>query len=152
MRQPLTPGQLLVRGRALIHLRQPQYALNDLQQAYSRREEATLFPSAIDPMSDAAEALLAEALYLNRRFREAIPNFEKVLNRSSSDLRIILAYSECLDANGQIGAALEFLKRQSKTHKNAIEIIKHGYRLIVKYPDSNQVAEDWLMEMQMRCS
>jgi glycosyltransferase involved in cell wall biosynthesis/DNA-binding SARP family transcriptional activator len=152
MRQPLTPGQLLVRGRALIHLRQPQYALNDLQQAYSRREEATLFPSAIDPMSDAAEALLAEALYLNRRFREAIPNFEKVLNRSSSDLRIILAYSECLDANGQIGAALEFLKRQSKTHKNAIEIIKHGYRLIVKYPDSNQVAEGWLMEMQMRCS
>jgi len=152
MRQSLTPGQLLVRGRALIHLRQPQYALNDLQQAYSRREEATLFPSAIDPMSDAAEALLAEALYLNRRFREAIPNFEKVLNRSSSDLRIILAYSECLEANGQIGAALEFLKTQSKTHKNAIEIIKHGYRLIVKYPDSNQVAEGWLMEMQMRCS
>lgn len=152
MRQPLTPGQQLVRGRALIHLRQPQYALKDVQEAYSRREEATLFPSAIDPMSDAAEALLAEALYLNRRFREAIPNFEKVLNRSSSDLRIILAYSECLDANGQIGAALEFLKKQSKTHKNTIEIIKHGYRLIVKYPDSNQVAEGWLMEMQMRCS
>ena len=48
-RQPLTPGQLMVRGCALIHLRQPEYALRDVEEAHSRREEPTLFPSAIDP-------------------------------------------------------------------------------------------------------
>jgi hypothetical protein len=47
MRQHLTPGQLPVRGRVLTHLRQPRYALNDVQEAYSRRDKATLFPSAI---------------------------------------------------------------------------------------------------------
>ena len=98
LRQPLTPGQLLVRGRALIHLRQPQYALKDVQEAYSRREEETLFPLAIDPMSGAAEALLAEGFYLNSQFQEAIKWFGKVLQASHHELRIVLAYSECLDA------------------------------------------------------
>jgi tetratricopeptide (TPR) repeat protein len=66
LRQPLTPGQLLVRGRALICLRQFQYALKDVQDAYFRRAESTLFPSAIDPMGSGAGLILAEALYLNQ--------------------------------------------------------------------------------------
>jgi hypothetical protein len=77
LRNPLTPGQLLVRGRALIHLRQPQYALNDVQEAYARRKEPTLFPSAIDPMGTAAEMLLAEVLYLNQKFEKAIKVLKK---------------------------------------------------------------------------
>ena len=65
LRQPLTQGQLLVRSRALIHLRQPQYALNDVQEAYSRREGTTLFPSVIDINGTVTETFLAKKLWLN---------------------------------------------------------------------------------------
>jgi tetratricopeptide (TPR) repeat protein len=122
LRQPLTPGQLLVRGRALIHLRQPQYALKDVQEAYSRREEATLFPSAIDPIGPPAEALLAETLYLNQYFNEAIPHFESVIQRSNPELRTVLAYTNCLNAVGKILDALEIPYQQAVLRKNIPEL------------------------------
>jgi tetratricopeptide (TPR) repeat protein len=122
LRQPLTPGQLLVRGRALIHLRQPQYALKDVQEAYSRREEATLFPSAIDPIGPPAEALLAETLYLNQYFNEAIPHFQSVIQRSNPELRTVLAYTNCLNAVGKILDALEIPYQQAVLRKNIPEL------------------------------
>ena len=72
LRQPLTPGQLLVRGRALIYLRQPQYALKDVQEAYSRRKEATLFPSAIDPIGGPNVVFLGGSLLPYRRHPDCI--------------------------------------------------------------------------------
>jgi hypothetical protein len=102
MRQPLTPGQLLVRGRALIHLRQPQYALKDVQEAYFRREETTLFPSAIDPMGDQMWVLLGEVYYLTGDPQTAL-NF---LNQSSlvlkNDNHFRVLYKNCLEALNRI--------------------------------------------------
>jgi tetratricopeptide (TPR) repeat protein len=102
MRQPLTPGQLLVRGRALIHIRQPQYALNDVQEAYSRREEATLFPSAIDPMGDQMWVLLGEVYYLTGAPQTAL-NF---LNQSSLVLKnqnqFRALYKNCMKALNRV--------------------------------------------------
>jgi tetratricopeptide (TPR) repeat protein len=135
LRQPLTPGQLLVRGRALIHLRQPQYALKDVQEAYSRREEATLFPSAIDPMGSGAESLLAEAFYLNGRHEEAFPFFRSANQNSPNDLRTILAFSECLAAAGKIEESLEYLNQQYMRLKKAAEIRVHLNHIKVKYSD-----------------
>ena len=111
LRQPLTPGQLLVRGRALIHLRQPQYALNDVQEAYSRRDETTLFPSTIDLMGSGAESLLAEALYINGRHEESLPFFSSANQKSPNDLRTILVVSECLAVAGAIKESLEHLNQ-----------------------------------------
>ena len=132
-RQPLTPGQLLVRGRALIHLRQPQYALKDVQEAYSRREEETLFPSAIEPKSSSAESLLAEAFYINGRHEEALPLFRSATKRSPNDLRTILAFSECLAAAGRIDESLEYLNQQDLRLKTVSEIRGHINNLIIKY-------------------
>jgi tetratricopeptide (TPR) repeat protein len=133
LRQPLTPGQLLVRGRALIHLRQPKYALKDVQDAYSRREEATLFPSAIDPMGSGAESLLAEAFYLNGRHEEAFPFFRSANQKSPNDLRTILVVSECLAADGRIEESLECLNQQYLRLKKAPEIRVHINNIKVKY-------------------
>jgi tetratricopeptide (TPR) repeat protein len=145
-RQPLTPGQLLVRGRALIHLRQPQYALKDVQEAYFRREEETFFPSAIDPLSAAAEALLAEVFYLNHHFEEAIKWFEKFLQISPPDLRVVLAYSECLDAFGKTPQALEFLRQKALGWKNLPDIWIHGAKLLIKRAELKDVLQAWLTE------
>ena len=135
LRQPLTPGQLLVRGRALIHLRQPKYALKDVQDAYSRREESTFFPSAIDPMGSGAESLLAEALYLNGRHEEALPFFRSATQKSPNDLRTILAFSECLAADGRIEESLEYLNQQYLRLKQAPEIRVHLNNIKAKYGD-----------------
>ena len=132
-RQPLTPGQLLVRGRALIHLRQPQYALKDVQEAYSRREEETLFPSAIEPKRSSAESLLAEAFYINGRHEEALPLFRSATKRSPNDLRTILAFSECLAAAGRIDESLEYLNQQDLRLKTVPEIRGHINNLIIKH-------------------
>jgi len=92
-KEPLTPGQLLIRARALIHLRQASFALKDTQAAYARRAEATLFPSAIDPKSGAGESMMAEALFMNGRYQEAIEYFEIATDCASLGLRTILAYA-----------------------------------------------------------
>ena len=136
LRQPLTPGQLLVRGRALIHLRQPQYALKDVQEAYSRREEATLFPSAIDPMGNGAESLLAEVFYINGRHEEALPIFRSANQNYPNDIRTILAFSECLADNGKIEESLEYLNQQCLRLKTVPEILIHKNRIKQKYFNS----------------
>lgn len=133
--QPLTSGQLLVRGRALIHLRQPQYAFKDVQEAYSRREKSTLFPSAIDPMGSGADSLLAEALYLNGRHEEALLFFRSATQELPNDLRTILAFSECLAADGKIEESLEYLSQQYMRLKKAPEISAHINNIKVKYGD-----------------
>jgi tetratricopeptide (TPR) repeat protein len=101
MRQPLMPGQLLVRGRALIHLRQPQYALKDVQEAYSRREEATLFPSAIDPMGDQMWVLLGEVHYLNGDPQTALRFLDLAVGLFKKEPRFRMLYSKCTEALGK---------------------------------------------------
>jgi tetratricopeptide (TPR) repeat protein len=103
LRKPLTPGQLLVRGRALIHLRQPKYALNDVQEAYARREESTLFPSAIDPKGLGVEGLLGETYFINEEYQKAMHFFELAMINPQLDQRTILAYSKCREAAGKRG-------------------------------------------------
>jgi glycosyltransferase involved in cell wall biosynthesis len=149
LRQPLTPGQLLVRGRALIHLRQPQYALKDVQEAYSRRNEATLFPSAIDPDGTATEALLVEVLYLNQRFEEAITYFEKIIHKSSTELRSVLAYAECLDVFGRTSEAVEFLRQKALGWKNLPDIWIHDVSLLLRRDKLKTVAEEWIAEARL---
>ena len=97
LRQPLTPGQLLVRGRALIHLRQPQYALNDVQEAYSRREEATLFPSAINPMGDQMWVLLGEVYYLTGDSQTALSFLDRAGGLYKNELRFRMLYAKCIE-------------------------------------------------------
>jgi glycosyltransferase involved in cell wall biosynthesis len=101
MRQPLTPGQLLVRGRALIHLRQPQYALNDVQEAYSRREEETLFPSPIDPMGDQMWILLGEVYYLTGDPQTALRFLDLAVGLFKKEPRFRMLYSKCTEALGK---------------------------------------------------
>ena len=146
LRESLTPGQLLVRAQALIHLRQSKHALRDVQEAYSRRNESTLFPSAINPRGSVLEMLLAEVLYLNKRFQEAITHFEVIIQKEQPQLRTILVYAECLDSVGKIGEALEFLHNQALHWKNAPEIWIHGLKLLNRNVGLKDVAKDWLTE------
>lgn len=137
MRQPLTPGQLLVRGRALIHLRQPEYALKDVQEAYCRREETTLFPSAIDPRGNGADSLLAEAFHINCRHEEALPFFRSAIQDSPNNIRTILAFSECLAASGRIDESWEYINRldlrleRDSEMRGYINNIKTKYRFAI---------------------
>jgi tetratricopeptide (TPR) repeat protein len=149
LRQPLTAAQLLVRGRVLIHIRQPQYALKDVQEAYSRRKEATLFPSAIEPDGTATEALLVEVLYLNQRFEEAITYFEKIIHKSSTELRSVLAYTECLDVSGRTSEAVEFLHQKALGWKNLPDIWIHGVSLLLRRDELKTVAEEWITEVKL---
>ena len=146
LRESLTPGQLLVRAQALIHLRQPKHALRDVQEAYSRRDESTLYPSAINPRGSVLERLLAEALYLNQRFQEAITYFNVIIQKEQPNLRTVLVYAECLDSVGKIGEALEFLHNQALHWKNAPEIWIHGLKLLNRNTGLKEVAKDWLTE------
>jgi tetratricopeptide (TPR) repeat protein len=109
--------------------------LKDVQEAYSRREETTLFPSAIDPMGSGAESLLAEALHLNGHHEEALPFFRSANQKSPNDLRTILAFSECLAAAGKIEESLEYLSQQYMRLKKAPEIRVHLNHIKVKYGD-----------------
>lgn len=98
MRQPLTPGQLLVRGRALIHLRQPKYAFNDVQEAYARRGEATLFPSAIDPMGDQMWVSMGEVYYLNGDPQTALHYLNQASSFFKNEKQFIIIYKKCMEA------------------------------------------------------
>ena len=146
LRESLTPGQLLVRAQALIHLSQTKHALRDVQEAYSRRNESTLFPSAINPRGIFIEMQLAEMLYLNKRFQEAITYFELVIQKEQPKLRTILVYAECLDFVGKVGEALEFLHKQALDWNNAPEIWIHGLKLLNRNVGLKEVAKDWLTE------
>jgi tetratricopeptide (TPR) repeat protein len=146
LRESLTAGQLLVRAQALIHLSQSKHALRDVQEAYSRRNESTLFPSAINPSGNVLEMLLAEVLYLNKRFQEAITYFEVIIQKEQPNLRTVLVYAECLDSVGKIGEALEFLHKQALSWKNVPEIWIHGLKLLNRNIGLKEVAKDWLTE------
>jgi glycosyltransferase involved in cell wall biosynthesis len=146
LRESLTPGQLLVRAQALIHLRQSKHALRDVQEAYSRRNESTLFASAINPSGSVLEMLLAEVLYLNKRFQEAITYFEVIIQKEQPNLRTVLVYAECLDSVGKIGEALEFLHNQALHWKNVPEIWVHGLKLLNRNAGLKEVSKDWLTE------
>ena len=146
LRESLTPGQLLVRAQALIHLNQTKHALRDVQEAYSRRNESTLFPSAINPRGIFIEMQLAEMLYLNKRFQEAITYFEVIIQKEQPKLKTILVYAECLDSVGKVGEALEFLHKQALDWNNAPEIWIHGLKLLNRNVGLKEVAKDWLTE------
>ena len=144
--QSLTPGQLLVRAQALIHLRQSKHALRDVQEAYSRRNESTLFPSAINTRGIFVEMLLAEVLYLNKRFQDAITYLEVIIQKEQHNLGTILVYAECLDSVGKVGEALEFLHKQALSWENVPEIWIHGLKLLNRNVGLKEVAKDWLTE------
>ena len=146
LRESLTPGQLLVRTQALIQLGQPEHALRDVKEAYSRRNESTLVPSMINPIGSDLEMLLAEVLYLNKRFQEAITYFEVIIQKDQPKLQTIFIYSECLDSVGKIGEALEFLHNQALHWENAPEIWVHGLKLLNRNAGLKAVAKDWLTE------
>jgi glycosyltransferase involved in cell wall biosynthesis len=99
LRQTLTPGQLLVRGRALIHLRQPQYVFKDVQEAYSRREESTLFPSAIDPMGDQMWVLLGEVYYLTGDPQTALSFLDRSGGLYKNEPRFRMLYAKCIETS-----------------------------------------------------
>jgi hypothetical protein len=146
LRKPLTPGQLLVRGRALIHLRQPQYALNDVQEAYARREEPTLFPSAIDPKGQEMECLLAEVYFINKKYENALALFEIIFAKYRPEPRTVLAYAECLSLLGG-DEVFNFLRQQAQ-HRDDMHIIINSFKSIVS--DNKQLGANGstLLKMQ----
>lgn len=145
LRKPLTPGQLLVRGRALIHLRQPQYALNDVQEAYARREEPTLFPSAIDPMGFEMERILAEVYYLNNKPQKSINIIESLFKNNFRDLQAVLLYVSCLNSLSKTADSLSYLRGYSVVN-NSPEIWVHGARIISSHIALNDQLKDWVDE------
>jgi tetratricopeptide (TPR) repeat protein len=146
LKEPLTPGQLLVRARALIHLRQASFALKDTQEAYLRRGEATLFPSPIDAKSCATESVMAEALYLNGKYKDAVKYFEIALQSSKLELRTLLAYSECLDRIGRIGEAVEYLHNVLLKKSNIPIIWIHGAKLLLHHSGLRNITAEWIAE------
>jgi glycosyltransferase involved in cell wall biosynthesis len=99
LRQPLTPGQLLVRGRALIHVRQPQYALKDVQEADSRGEETTFFPSPFDPMGDQMLVLLGEVHYLTGDPKTALNFLYLSIGLFKNEPRFRMLYEKCVESS-----------------------------------------------------
>ncbi len=148
----LTTSQWMVLTRSLIHLRRPYEALETIDSAHRCREIPTLFPSAFSPEGSSLEELTGEVLFLNKKFKDAILFFESAFKKQEPELRAILAYAECLDANGEIGAALEFLSGQARKNQHAIQIMTHGHRLIAKYPALSQIAEEWKAEARLYCT
>ena len=146
LKEPLTPGQLLVRARALIHLRQASFALRDTQEAYLRRGEETLFPSPIDAKGCATESVMAEALYLNGKHEDAIKYFEIALQSSKSELRTLLAYSECLDRIGRIGEAVDYLHQVLLKKYNIPIIWIHGAKLLLRHSGLRNITAEWIAE------
>jgi tetratricopeptide (TPR) repeat protein len=146
MRQPLTPGQLLVRGRALIHLRQPRYALKDVQEAYSRREETTLFPSAIDANGMDAVLLRAEAMYLNQNPQKAIELIDASFQAKSWDINIVRLYAQCLDAASQPLAALKLLRDHAFNRLNTPDIWIQGAVIATRHNGFEHTAKEWIRE------
>jgi hypothetical protein len=61
-------------------------------------------------------------------------------------MRLILAYSECLDAFGETIKALDFLRCTALSWRNIPEIWIHGARLLYKHPELNEIANGWLNE------
>jgi tetratricopeptide (TPR) repeat protein len=149
LKKPLTPAQLLVRARALIHLGQSQLALNDAQEAYSRRTEETLFPSAIDPKNGAAESMLAETLCINGRYQKALYFFEIATDGINLEPRTVLAYAECLDKLGRISEAIEMLHKTALNRINIPAIWIHGARLMLRYPTLRDITIEWVQESKM---
>jgi tetratricopeptide (TPR) repeat protein len=146
LKKPLTPAQLLVRARALIHLGQPNLALNDAQEAYLRRQEDTLFPSPIDPKNGAAESILAEALCINGRYQEAEIFFVIAIDGVNLELRTVLVYAECLDKLGRISEAIEMLHKMALNRMNIPAIWIHGARLMLRYPTLRDITIQWVQE------
>ena len=86
-------------------------------------------------MGSGAESLLAEALYLNGRHKEALPFFRSATQESPNDLRTILAFSDCLAADGRIEESLEYLNQQYLRLKKAPEIRIHLNNIKAKHGD-----------------
>ena len=140
LRQPLTPGQLLVRGRALIHLRQPQYALNDVQEAYSRREEATLFPSAIDPMGDQMWVLLGEVHVLTGHPKIALSFLDQTGFSFKEDPRFIILYAKCIEASGESQKAVDYIIEKSRLEFQIFDFNPELQRIRNRMSDSKDSA------------
>ena len=150
LKKPLTPGQLLVRARALIHLRQPKFALNDAQEAFSRRNEPTLFPSAIEPNGPLANAVMAESLFINSQYQEALKYFVNLLELSNPELRTVVNYVECLEKLGRIGEAIEMLQKVALTKMNIPEIWVFGAKILLRDSSMIDVAINWIKEAKNR--
>ena len=146
---PLTASQLMVRARAYIQIKQPLKALEDAEVAHSYRMNRTLFPSAINPQSLALEAMMAEVLFLNQRYPEALEYFSFALNSKHPELRTVLSYAECLDAIGKTGEALECLHDIIINKSNIAAIWIHGATLLLRHEELSAVAAEWIAEARV---
>ena len=139
----LTASQWMVLALALIHLKRPNEALKAVDAAHRCRGHPTLFPSVFNLEGSSLDELTGEALYINKYFDEAIVFFESAFEKKSNELRAILAYSSCLDANQRIGEALDFLIQRASNHPSKHKILLHGYQLVSKYPALAEIADQW---------
>ena len=146
---PLTASQLMVRARAYIQIKQPLKALEDAEVAHSYRMNRTLFPSAINPQSLALEAMMAEVLFLNQRYPEALEYFSFALNSKHPELRTVLSYAECLDAIGKTGEALGYLHNIIINKSNIAAIWIHGATLLLRHEELSAVAAEWIAEARV---
>jgi tetratricopeptide (TPR) repeat protein len=146
---PLTASQLMVRARAYIQIKQPSKALEDAELAHSYRMNRTLFPSAINPQSLVLEAMMAEVLFLNRRYSEALEYFSFALKSKHPELRTVLSYAECLDAIGKTGEALGYLHNIIINKSNIAAIWIHGATLLLRHEELSAVAAEWIAEARV---
>ncbi len=145
----LTASQLMVRARAYIQIKQPLKALEDAELAHSYRMNRTLFPSAINPQSLALEAMMAEVLFLNQRYSEALEYFSFALKSKHPELRTVLSYAECLDAIGKTGEALGYLHNIIINKSNIAAIWIHGATLLLRHEELSAVAAEWIAEARV---
>jgi glycosyltransferase involved in cell wall biosynthesis len=142
----LTCSQLMVKARALVELVKPEEALLVLQDARIQRDKKTLFPSAFNPNDGSLETIAGEAMMQNHDYIAAKSNFEIALDKGLINLRVILAYANCLEALGKIAEAIEFLHKATRNWKSLPEIWSHGFMMLSKHKGLEEVAQEWVDE------
>jgi predicted Zn-dependent protease len=108
-----------------------------------------LLPSAINPQSLALEAMMAEVLFINQRYPEALEYFETALKSDNPEPRTVLGYSECLNKIGKTGEALEYLHDIILNRSNIPAIWIHGASLLLRHEGLKAVAAEWIAEAKV---
>jgi predicted Zn-dependent protease len=145
---PLTVGHLMVRARTDIHLKQPVEALNDAELAHSYKMNGILLPSAINPQSLALEAMMAEVLFINQRYPEALEYFETALKSDNPEPRTVLGYSECLNKIGKTGKVIQYIYNIAINNNSIPNIWIRGAAMLMRHEGLRTLNLQWIADAQ----
>jgi tetratricopeptide (TPR) repeat protein len=131
-RQPDHANALWLRGRAWVRLQQEEKAREDFERAADAEPEA--FEIRVS---------LAELLHKLGYVREAIPHYERLLERRPDDERVIVALAHCWQEQARLDDARELLDNLLARHQDCLAALVERGRLALRMGQAED-AERWL--------